>query len=446
MLRTVFVLILILIGIVLSLYGSLNALMFYLWVAYFRPESWIWSSFLKGSGLSRFVGIFLIISTLITNIKFRFTFFSFLLILAAIHSFMSTELSKYSSYSFPYWIDFIKVVVISYLITMLIKSEKELKIVLIVISLSLGLEAAKQGWVNLILRPGGANMNNHPVLGDNNGVAVGMFMLVPILLAIYKTTEQKLIKFGFAFLAIGITYRGLSTYSRGGLLSFLTICFIFWLQSKYKFKSLLVIVLLSALILPAFPQKFWDRMSTITDTGDEMDSSVSGRLYFWSVAWNMAKDKPLFGVGHFAYQAAYNDYDYSGIYGQKRAVHSAWFGVLAEWGIVGLILYLYIYLYSLFSCAKARKICNNIPEYSQLKIYCNSIEISLIAGCVGISFLTLQYLEFLWHFFALAVVTKQILMNKIATHDALINDSNESLNIDKTMINGSEFDKNNNNI
>jgi len=407
MLRTVFVIILIIIGAGASFYGSFNALMFYLWVAYFRPDTWIWSRFLITYKLSFFVGIFLLLSTFITRVKFRFTLFAGLLSLASIHSLISVVQSDYSDVAFSYWTEFIIVVVISYLITMLVQSEKDLKITLTVITLSLGLEGAKQGWFHLMLSPGSPNNNQHTVLGDNNGVAVGMLMLLPVLFALFQTTEKKLIKYGFLFLTIGVMYRALSTYSRGGFLAFLVMCIIYWLRSKNKLKLAIATVLLFALILPTLPQAFWDRMDTITMNSEEMDASAAGRIYFWQIALEMVKDNPIFGVGHRAYNDAYRVYDRTEDR-IARAVHSAWFGILAEWGFPGIILFLTIYSYSIYSCVKARRWCKNNPESKSLSIYINSIETSLITASVGITFLAQQYLEMLWHFFALAVVCNQI--------------------------------------
>jgi len=409
MLRTIFVIILIIIGIVASFYGSFNALIFYLWIAYFRPESWVWINFISSLNLSLFVGVYLLISTVITGVKFRFTLFAGLLSLAAVDSLMSTLLSNYNA-SISSWVEFLKLIVMSYLLTILIRTVKDLKIALIVISLSLGLEGAKQGWARLIISPGSINTNGHPFLGDNNGVAIGMIMLIPILLALYQTTERKLIKYGFLFLMIGVAYRALSTYSRGGFLAFIAMCVIYWLRSKHKIRSLLVIALLSALLLPTLPQQFWDRMNTITVGEDEeREASAASRLYYWGLAWEMALNNPLSGVGHNSYSRAYNDYDITGgKYGPSRAVHSSWFGILAEWGFPGLILFLVLYFYSLFLCANTRIKCKNNPRFKLLGIYSTSIETSLIASAVGITFLTFQYLEMLWHFFALAVVCSQI--------------------------------------
>ena len=97
--------------------------------------------------------------------------------------------------------------------------------------LSLGFEAAKQGWAQLVLNPGARNDNSIPFLGDNNVVAVGMAMLTPILTAL-AATSTGWYKRGSQFVNVGIVYRGLSTYSRGGFLSFGAVAGFAFLRSR----------------------------------------------------------------------------------------------------------------------------------------------------------------------------------------------------------------------
>jgi len=402
--RILFVSSIILVGLVASFRAPLNALLFYLWIAYFRPDIWVENRFLLSLRFSLLVGILLLVITFIKGVKFKFTPFAALLSLVAVHSLTSSLLSKYSAG----WVDFFKIIVISYLITQIIKTEKDLKMTLMVITLSLGVfDGAKQGWTFLILYPGRKNFNELPTLGDNNHVAVAMLLLVPVLIALSQTAERKIVKYGYIFIAIGVIYRALSTYSRGGFLTLLVICFIFWLRSRYKVRVLLIAVLLAAVILPTFPQRFWDRMDTITYSRDEQDASVQGRLILWEIAWTMAKQNPIFGIGHNGFKRAYLNFDED--HNKSIAVHSAWFGILSEWGFPGLIIFFSFYFYSVISCAKVRKKCKNRPELKSLLIYSNSIETSIIAGAAGITFLAFHYQEIIWHYFALAAVTHQII-------------------------------------
>ena len=422
--RIVFVSILVLIGLFGAIRGPLNALWFYLWIAYFRPDIWVENDFLVTLKLSLFAGIIPILLTIINGVKFRFTLFTGLLSLALVHSLVSASLSEYSSN----WVDFLKIILIAYLITLLIKTEKDLKNTLIVITLSLGFfDGAKQGWQFLILHPGAKNFNGLPTIGDNNDVAVAMLMLVPILIALSQISQRKIIKYTYIFLSIGVIYRALSTYSRGGFLTFLTMCIIFWLRSRHKFVTLILVVLLAAVILPTFPQSFWDRMDTITADEGEQDSSVRSRIHFWKIAWEMAKDHPVFGVGHGSFKDTYLEYDPSA---EKAYVtHSAWFGVMSEWGIVGFIIFMGIYFYSLYSCKMARKKCKDRPELKSIEILSGGIQTSLIICAVGITFLTYQYKEILWHYFALAAVSYQILKD----NDELNKDNLENVVDDESI-------------
>jgi len=397
------------IGGIASLYGTFYALNFYLWLAYFRPESWVWMDFFKGQRLSLFVGVFTLLSTFVTGKKIKFTPFSCLLIVILIHSLISTLVSNYTTACWPYWIDFFKIILIAFLIPIIVSSEKEFKITIIVITLSLGLESAKQGWAQLILNPGAANDNGIPFLGDNNCVAVGMLMLAPISLALAQSYKKKLFKYAFFFLSIGIIYRAISTYSRGGFIALTCMFTIWWLRSKQKIRLLIIAALIAALIIPALPQSFWDRMGTITTDQSEMDASSSSRIHFWEVAFRMALSYPMFGVGHNGYNHAYNLFDFSnGAYGHSRSVHSMWFGILSEWGFIGLLLFLLIYFYSWLACRRILRKCRNNPELQHWTNYAVALEASLIAAATGGAFVPFQYVEMLWHFFTLAITIEQL--------------------------------------
>jgi probable O-glycosylation ligase (exosortase A-associated) len=406
MMRTIFVLLIIAIGGINSLRGSFYALLFYLWIAYFRPESWIWSDFLKTFSLSLIVGIYLLASFILRGERLKINGQVVLMALMLLHALGSTLLSDHSSLCWPYWVDLAKVIVVTYILAMLTNTPARLKWVVLTIALSLSFEGAKQGWAGLLLHPGAINTNEILFLGDNNCVAVGMVMLVPLLLVL--EAPRKWIGAGYRFLAIGVAYRALATYSRGGLISFVAMCALFWTRSRHRIRTLLVIGVLAAIILPLFPQKFWQRMSTITTKQEQMDPSAAGRIYFWSVGLKMALDHPFFGVGLNGYRLSYDKYDTNKSYGRERSVHSMWFGILSESGFTGLLLFLAIFIQSIRSCARARKLCGDNENVAFVKKYATAIQTSLIAAAIGGAFLPFQYVEMLWHFFGLSIAVEQI--------------------------------------
>lgn len=418
MLRTVFVIVALTIGWGFALQGPLYAACLYLWIAYFRPESWAWSDLFATLNLSYFAGAFLILRTIIAGTPLRFTVTSVLILVFLVHSLIATVLAPDVAYSMAYWQAFAKTIVISYLLTILINNAAELRLVFTVIVLSLGFEAAKQGWAQMVLNPGAPNTNSVPFLGDNNLVAVGMTMMLPLAGALATTATGWQRRF-YQFWSVGVLYRALSTYSRGGLLAIGAVGAIYFWRSPYKLRTLGAIVIAAALIVPALPQAYWDRMSTITASGDSRDQSQQGRLHFWQVAIAMANDRPLIGVGHTGYPRNYNQYDWTeGQFLTNRAVHSAWFGVLAELGYIGLLLFVAIVFTSWRACRRVRLAAKRGEIPGPLGPYAVALEASLVAFVVGGSFVSFHYSEMLWHFFALTVALERVAVAEAASHRA----------------------------
>lgn len=416
MLRTIFVFVVLTVGWAFALRGPVYAACLYLWIAYFRPESWAWNDLFTTLNLSYFAGAYLVLRTVFSGVALKLDLRNSLMIVFLLHSLMSTWFGLNPEYSFGYWQEFAKMIVVSFLLTNIIQTSAELRLILIVITLSLGFEAGKQGWAQLVLNPGAKNDNSVPFLGDNNLVAVGMAMLLPIVGALAATASGWR-KRAFQFLSVGVLYRGLSTYSRGGFLSFAAVGAHWFWRSPYKLKTTAAVALSALLIAPVLPQEFWDRMSTITASSEERDESVQGRLHFWRVAAAMANERPLVGVGHRGYEPAYNQYDWTnGQFLTNRAVHSAWFGVLADLGYPGLFLFVAIVLLSLRGCRRVRKAAERGEIPGPLGPYAIGLESSLVAFVIGGSFVSFQYSEMLWHYFALTIALERVAVAEAAAN------------------------------
>jgi probable O-glycosylation ligase (exosortase A-associated) len=413
-LRTIFVIVVLTIGWGFALQGPVYAACLYLWIAYFRPESWAWSDLFTTLNLSYFAGAYLVIRTIVSGVPLRIDWRNGLLIVFLIHATVSTWLGVNPTYSFDYWSLFAKVIIVSVLLTNIIRTPAHLRLILIVITVSLGFETAKQGWAQLILNPGAKNDNGVPFLGDNNLVAVGMAMLMPVIGALAATSTGWR-KRAFQFLSIGVLYRGLSTYSRGGFLSFAVLGIVWFWRSEHKLKSAVAVALAAALVLPVLPKEFWDRMSTITAPAEERDDSQQGRLHFWQVGVAMANDRPLLGVGHSAYSRAYNEYDWTkGEYLTNRAVHSVWFGVLSELGYPGLVMFILLLWSSLRACRRVRLSARRGEIPAALGAYAVGFETALAAFMVGGSFVSFHYCEMLWHYFALTIALERVAVAEMA--------------------------------
>ncbi|HEX5069855.1 MAG TPA: O-antigen ligase family protein, partial [Vicinamibacterales bacterium] len=284
---------------------------------------------------------------------------------------------------------------------------------------SLAFEGAKQGWFQMILNPGAPNTNESPFLGDNNGVAVGMLMLVPVITALAATSRWRLEKYVCYFLVVGVLYRAISTYSRGGFLSMLGLGLYYVLRTKRKIRTLLVVGVIAAIIYPVLPDVFWERMDSIQTAAvatddSQMDTSSAGRLHFWKVAVEMANAHPILGIGFNSYNYQYDHYDFSnGRYGKLRAVHSAWFGMLAEMGYVGLIIFILLLINAFYVNFRARRLARTRPDMRNLVIYGTALEGALVVFGIGGSFVPHQYNEMLWHFIALTAVMDRLVRDRM---------------------------------
>lgn len=400
-----------------SLQGPFYALLYYIANAYFRPEDWVSYDVIRSLRLSLLIGLFVLCSTMLSRQKFVWNGS-----VAVLSSFLGIALvsalvSEYRHYCWPYAVEFLKILIVTYLLIVLTTDYSKFRLLVLVVVLSLGVLEAKQGWTYLITSPGWRNDNPIPFLGDNNGTAVGMLMLVPLIGFLVQTTESRWKKCCFIFLLIGCLYRALSTYSRGGFLAAIAMAAIWCLRSRNRARNLFGAFAVGAIVVPMLPSTFWDRMETIQTYEEDGEASALGRLHFWSVAGQMATGNPLLGVGFNGYNEAYDRYDVSdGEFGRRRSVHSSIFGVLAETGWAGLISYLMVFGAAVRACAYSRKIAKQQPELSHLVTCAVALETSLTAFVVGGSFVALQYNEMLWHVIGLSIALKGIVaQNKAAS-------------------------------
>jgi probable O-glycosylation ligase (exosortase A-associated) len=405
MLRTIFVAAIVALGARYALRNAFGALLLYLWVAYFRPEGWLWNAdWLNALNLSFVVGLYLLARTPGSDARFRFDVRSKLLFAFLGVSLASMLASDYLAYSWRYWLDFSKTIVITYLLVSLVIDESRFRIVVLVIALSLGFESAKEGWLTFFRDPGGINTNTLINIGDENETAVALLMLVPLFFALARTATTRWERWVHTGFAIGVAYRAVTTYSRGGFLACGALILMSIARSRHKMRAALAVGIISFVVVSVMPQKFWDRMSTIKTSEEELtDTSALSRLHFWRVAGRMVADRPLLGVGHNAFNAAYDKYDFSlGQYGAGRSVHSIWFGTAAELGLTGLLVFLLILGLAVAGCFRVAAWSSRGQVSPGLGHFARALQTSFCVLAVGGTFVPFQYKEMLWHFFGLS--------------------------------------------
>lgn len=177
------------------------------------------------------------------------------------------------------------------------------------------------------------------VLGDPNDLALVLMFPASFAISLILTkgisTSSKflgLVSVITLFSAI------IATQSRGGLLGILAVFGIYGYR-KTKSKALFFSASFIFAILLYFIAGISGRSSG-GSAEDGIDASAMGRLYAWEAAVGMAIHNPLTGVGLDNFYSNY--YYYSPHWdGLNHAVHSTWFGVLAETGFLGLAVFIF---------------------------------------------------------------------------------------------------------
>lgn len=247
------------------------------------------------------------------------------------------------------------------------------------------------------------------LLGDPNDLA--LVLLYPMAFAIATFLEKSLSKlerfFSFSTFCI-LLYALLATQSRGGLLGFLAVVSLF-AYNRIRSKILLFSGGAIALAILFTVAKISERASGgAAEAG--IDESAMGRLYAWEAAWNMALDNPIFGVGINNFY--YNYFSYSSHWdGLNHAVHSTWFGVLAESGFVGLILFISLITSTLIMALKMLKELNCENYSPGIRVAINAAPAGIIGFIVSGTFLTQGFIWPIYLQVALVIALKRYLQS-----------------------------------
>ncbi|MEO8256565.1 MAG: O-antigen ligase family protein [Acidobacteriota bacterium] len=429
MIRTLFVLSILVPGLLASFASGYWALMMYLWLALFRPQEWL-SFDITSLRLSLLFGVLMLVRSAVSGILPNVTNPLTLGMILLVGSSVVTQLTAVQPDLGWVWIDFLfRLVLCCTLLVALSTSARRLYGILAVIALSFGFHAGKAGLAFLLSE--GTTRFNLGLAGafiDNNGYALAAVMIIPLLLVtaqnvglVYSGRWLPWIRLSvYAALPL-CAFTVIGTYSRGGFLALSASVLTFILLQRRRFTALgglAVVVALALLVLP-IPQRYVDRLDTIrtyeqvdTDDVEGARESAQSRPHFWRVGMAMVEDHPL-GIGLKQYEAAYDRFDFSfGRYGHGRAVHNSHVQVLAELGWFGAFVWIGLFIYAYFACLRVRARSRNdrlAPEAQRfLMTLANGLLTSMTGFVIGGAFLSLAYNDLTWLTFGLVAALDRV--------------------------------------
>jgi len=256
------------------------------------------------------------------------------------------------------------------------------------------------------------------VLGDPNDLALVLlfpasFALAMLVTPRIKVLERTLGAVGFGIITIAI----IATQSRGGLLGLVAV---FGLVMLRQLKSRSLVLVLGGITLPLlFAMAGIAERASGGAVEEGLGESAMGRLYAWEAAANMALAHPFTGVGLNNFYVNY--FFYSPHWdGLNHAVHSTWFGVLAETGLLGFLIFVLMIASTMFSIRRSLRILANIPPDSPRFIPAvNVMALAIYSGLAGFlvsgTFLTQGFTWPLYILLALTVATAQMVDSLEAT-------------------------------
>lgn len=355
----------------------------YVWFAVMRPDVLAWSS-----GTYPY-SLVLALTTLVGSFRYfgnaavwlRNPVIRALLVLQLPLA-LSVVFAVNSSIAIDPFLFYLRMVVMSLLIPLLIETPAQLARLLLVIALSMGVLASKFGLFGII--SGGVRFSGGygGLLSDNNSMALAFVMGLALCWHLRSTVTARWLKLAMLGM-VGLAMAGaIMTYSRGAALSLAAVLLYTAFTSRRRVATLVVMV---ALCFPAFylvRESYVDRLST-------MKSGEAGgnRLDNYRAAVQMWLDHPILGVGYGKENqqrllAGYTDRDEE----TEIVIHDTYLQMLVDSGIFALLIYLLLLFGTIFRMGRlARQSRESHPDIASRA---RAIQIALIGFAIGGTFLS----------------------------------------------------------
>jgi len=423
MLRTLFVMSILVPGFFMALRDRFKALLLYLWFAFFRPQDWMWLD-ISALKPSLALGLVLIVPAIFSGILPDLTHPLSVGALLFLGSSLLAQFNAVNAQVGWEWIDFLtRLLLVCLLGVTLITTVRRMVAVVAVVSGSFGIHAAKAGLASML---GGGVRFFDGLSGafvDNNGYACGTVMIMPLLLAaadnldllIPADREKTLVWARRAFrIAVPLcAFTVISTFSRGGFIALAasTLVYVALHRRRVRLALAMSALVVFGLVFVPMPEGYADRLDTL-NSYEEDEGSAGSRFHFWEVAKVMADAQPL-GVGLRNYEFAYDTYDFSnGRYGHNRAVHSSHFQVLAELGYLGAAVWIGQFMLAFIVALRVRR-RSWTPGLSPasarfLATVSTGLMVSMAGFLVGGSFLAMALNDVTWLTFAMLAALDRI--------------------------------------
>ncbi len=345
------------IAVVLILKWPVVGLIGFIIISFIRPADIVPS--LGTIPLAKLIGGGTFLAVILKHIRSKDILFkykqTYLLAALTIILFISVPLSFWPTRSLEISMDFTKILLFFLIFINIVRDLKTLKIVSLVAVACMCVlcYSTIQSYLDGSLRA--AATIGAGLFGDSNDVALVLVTSIP-LVGFLKLNRKKKVSINILYWSIVsfLTAGVVVTESRGGLLGLIAVLFLTFIRGRNKLKGILILLIAGLLIIPFLPSDISERYKTIGEYGD--DPSAMNRLYAWQAGLDMMISRPFYGVGIGAFEAAFGtEFKPDGFNSARwMAPHNTLVQIGAETGIIGLSIFLYLYIFCMLQLKRMR--------------------------------------------------------------------------------------------
>jgi len=305
------------------------------------------------------------------------------------------------------WSRVMKTFVMVIITIMVINTEKDLKLLVWVVALSLGVFGLKGGLFTLasgghfrVYGPDGS------YIAENNSMALALVTTLPLIWYLRSQAKNKWIVLGLTAMTAMTAVSAVGSYSRGALIGGAAMMFFLWCHSQKKAQTAVILLAMVGLIVAVMPGAWFDRMDTINDYKE--DGSALGRINAWKFAINIASSFPLGGGYNVFTPRMFMMYAPEPL--NYHVAHSIWFQVLGDHGFIGLIMFIVLMIFAWRTGTRVRKHCTGRPELKWAADLSRMCQVCIIGYAISGSFLSLAYFDLYYDIIIILVCMEKILL------------------------------------
>jgi len=272
-----------------------------------------------------------------------------------------------------------------------------------------------------VIRTAGGSRVSGPefsFFADNNEFGLAVCMALPLMLYLSRDEKRIWVKRLLRLLFVTSIVAVLFTYSRGAFLGLSTVLVVLIWRSPWRLRFATAVILVSLVAVPLAPQALKDRIASIKEqeSAETRDGSVAGRIQAWTTSWRIATQHPIAGEG---FRALWNEDIWNEYFGYNyfvvRDVHSLYFEVMSEHGLVGFGLYLAIMASALVTLGSVRRKWKGHPEHGYLSHYAEMNQLAIYPFLVAGAFLSFAYFDLYFLLVGTSTILKVLSVRAAAT-------------------------------